>query len=307
MDPADERRWVVFLPLGGVGADRRRHERHEWLGFALHAGGRQAARSRSRDAWRAASARPRSPSPPRRMTAAVDAVFTTSPATRSPICGPSPKVTSASPVCTAIRTGRLPSVTRSRMASAARTARSGSSSWAIGAPNTPIAASPMNLSKRATEPLDLLLRHGMERHEDAPDVLGVGAVAVLGEPGEVGEDDRDEPAFLERRVRRTRRSRGACRTTDRTGRSEARRRRTFGHRRASCVPHDAQKRAVSSFIVWHEGQGIDTRRVYRRPVPRLGLSRQRCAGVRRGWRARSPSPRSRGRRAVDTTTGTSMP
>jgi hypothetical protein len=41
---------------------------------------------------------------------------------------------------------RSSSRTQSRIASAARTARSGSSSWEAGAPNSAITASPMNFS-----------------------------------------------------------------------------------------------------------------------------------------------------------------
>ena len=72
--------------------------------------------------------------------------MTTSPATFSPTCGPVANVTTASPVLTAARTGIAISAARAWIASAARTARSASSSWATGAPNTPMAASPMNLS-----------------------------------------------------------------------------------------------------------------------------------------------------------------
>ena len=53
------------------------------------------------------------------------------------------------------------------------------------------------LVQRAAEPLDLFLGDRMERHEDPPSVLRISAVAALGESGEVGEHDRDEPAFLE--------------------------------------------------------------------------------------------------------------
>ena len=81
-----------------------------------------------------------------------DAVFTTSPATASPTWGPEPNATIASPVFTATRTASSGSTRRrssidSRIRSPARTARTGSSSWAMGAPNTPMAASPMNLSR----------------------------------------------------------------------------------------------------------------------------------------------------------------
>src|SRR5262245_51835243 len=79
------------------------------------------------------------------------AVLTTSPVTLSPIWGPAPNATTASPVAIPTRAAiagpgawspRIPSW----MASPARTARSGSSSCATGAPNTPSAASPTNLS-----------------------------------------------------------------------------------------------------------------------------------------------------------------
>ena len=80
-----------------------------------------------------------------------EVVFTTSPATASPTWGPEPNETTASPVFTATRTAMSGSSRRrssivSRIRSAARTARTGSSSCATGAPNTPITASPMNLS-----------------------------------------------------------------------------------------------------------------------------------------------------------------
>ena len=76
------------------------------------------------------------------------AVLTTSPATiASPSAARAPRLTSASPVLTAIRTCSAScSCAQSRIASAARTARSGSSSWAVGAPKTAITASPMNFS-----------------------------------------------------------------------------------------------------------------------------------------------------------------
>jgi len=75
-------------------------------------------------------------------------VFTTSPAAiPSPAVGRAPRLISASPVLTPIRTWMLlSSRAQSRIASAARTARSGSSSCATGAPNTAITASPMNFS-----------------------------------------------------------------------------------------------------------------------------------------------------------------
>src|SRR6266542_813120 len=83
-----------------------------------------------------------------------EAVFTTSPATFSPTWGPEANVTTASPEFTAART-RMPAVgsawfsssTRPWIFRAARIARSASSSCATGAPNTPMTASPMNLSR----------------------------------------------------------------------------------------------------------------------------------------------------------------
>ena len=82
-----------------------------------------------------------------------DAVFTTSPVTLSPICGPWPNAITASPVLIPMRTAsskpgcsRFASSTSSRICRPARIARSGSSSWPTGAPNTPSTASPMNLS-----------------------------------------------------------------------------------------------------------------------------------------------------------------
>ena len=62
--------------------------------------------------------------------------------------------TTTSPVLTPTRTlrsrwgwARFRSRTDSRMASPQRTARSGSSSWVEGTPNTAMAPSPMNLSR----------------------------------------------------------------------------------------------------------------------------------------------------------------
>ena len=76
------------------------------------------------------------------------AVLTTSPvAIPSPSAGLAPRSTSASPVLTAILTWRSSSSrAQSLIARAARTARSGSSSCATGAPNRAMTASPMNFS-----------------------------------------------------------------------------------------------------------------------------------------------------------------
>ena len=75
-------------------------------------------------------------------------MLTTSPATiASPFAGRAPSATSASPVLN--RDAHLEAAVLQRRlgtASAARTARSGSSSCATGAPKTAITASPMNFS-----------------------------------------------------------------------------------------------------------------------------------------------------------------
>ena len=75
-----------------------------------------------------------------------DAVLTRSPATMPWPCAPS--VTAASPLSTPARAFRLGSSvgTAASSSSAARTARSASSSCATGAPQTAITASPMNFS-----------------------------------------------------------------------------------------------------------------------------------------------------------------
>ncbi len=79
-----------------------------------------------------------------------EAVFTRSPATIPwPVA---PTVAAASPVRTAGADleRRSPAsemaLTASTSSSAARTARSGSSSWAVGTPHTAMTASPMNFS-----------------------------------------------------------------------------------------------------------------------------------------------------------------
>ena len=110
-------------------------------------------RTRSRRAWRGMSPRRRRLADGRGCCRR-DAVLTTSPATiASPCSGRAESVTIASPVFTAPRMLELElgllRVDRrhaSRTASAARTARSGSSPCAVGAPKTAITASPTNFS-----------------------------------------------------------------------------------------------------------------------------------------------------------------
>jgi hypothetical protein len=82
-----------------------------------------------------------------------EAVLTTSPTTPS-LSEPGARATSASPVLMPIRTASssagcawFSSAIASSMRSAHRTARSGSSSWTAGTPNTAMTASPMSLSR----------------------------------------------------------------------------------------------------------------------------------------------------------------
>jgi hypothetical protein len=78
------------------------------------------------------------------------AVFITSPAAiHSPALGLAPRATTTSPVLMPMRTescrpgfSAFIRASRSRIAKAAWIARSGSSSWAMGAPNSAIIASP---------------------------------------------------------------------------------------------------------------------------------------------------------------------
>jgi hypothetical protein len=74
-----------------------------------------------------------------------EAVLTTSPTTPSLRCWSA--ATTASPVLMPMRTSSASSCAASSMARPQRTARSGSSSWVDGAPNTAITPSPMNLSR----------------------------------------------------------------------------------------------------------------------------------------------------------------
>ncbi len=122
---------------------------------SLPAPSRSSNANRSRVARRVAS--PTAIPPTGATACSRPASATTSPVTRSPTCGPGPSVTTASPVSIPIRTasGALEPVSsrpslRSSIScwirKAARIARSGSSSCAAGAPNTPRTPSPTNLS-----------------------------------------------------------------------------------------------------------------------------------------------------------------
>ena len=82
------------------------------------------------------------------------AAFTTGPVTRSCPAGPTPVAATPDSMPTRTRSGSAsPSALprrrrRPRIARPARTARSASSSWTVGSPNTAITASPMNFSGR---------------------------------------------------------------------------------------------------------------------------------------------------------------
>ena len=133
-----------------------------------------------------------------------EAVLTRSPAT---IPWPSAaRVTAASPVITAPRTATVePSgvrrwLTASSRSTAARTARSASSSRATGVPQTAITASPMNFSMVPAVAPDPLAGQREVAVEELADRLGVAVVGQGGEADEVGEQDADDPPL--RRARR---------------------------------------------------------------------------------------------------------
>ena len=138
------------------------------------------------------------------MTGAADcsraAVLTTSPAAMpSPSPGARPSDTSASPVVTPIRTWSSPSSrAQSRIASAARTARSGSSSCATGAPKSAIDRVADELLDRAAEALELGAQPLVVRPEHRLDVLGVELLGARGEADEVGEEHRHDLALAAR-------------------------------------------------------------------------------------------------------------
>ena len=168
---------------------------------------------------------------------------------------------------------RLTSSIASCIASPARTARSGSSSWATGAPKTPITLSPMNLSIDAAEALDLLAEPAQGAVDQRLDRLGVHALGGGRVAGEVGEQDGRLAALLGRRLgaaegpraqagaRRRRRAR--CRTPCRTWPRRGSPRRSWGRRASSSAPHDMQKRARSGFSAPQVGQALSCRHAIR--------------------------------------------
>ena len=140
------------------------------------------------------------------MTGAADcsraAVLTTSPAAiPSPSAGRAPSATSASPVLTRdphLELVAPPAIAQSRIASAARTARSGSSSCATGAPKTAITASPMNFSTVPPKRSSSVAQARVVRREQRAHVLGVELLGAGREADEVGEEHRDDLALLAR-------------------------------------------------------------------------------------------------------------
>ena len=163
----------------------------------------RALRSESRRGWRRRWPGRR---PPRRAPASFwsrCAVLTTSPITvGSPPARIAP--TSTSPVFTPTRIcTRMPSrgasaASVSCIRSAARTARSASSSWATGAPNRATISSPTILSRWPAEVDDV----GDERVEAGVDeafhLLGVAPGRKRGEADEVGHEHGDEAALVGR-------------------------------------------------------------------------------------------------------------
>ena len=145
------------------------------------------------------------------------------------------------------------------MASAARTARSGSSSCATGAPNTRHHRVADELLDRAAEALELVAQAGVVGREQRPHVLGVELLGARGEADEVGEEDGDDLALLaagesSRRERR------------RTGHAEPRARRILGG--AVGTKHaPSVKRRLRSFYWRTEGASE------RRSTP-LGVGRK---------------------------------
>ena len=106
------------------------------------------------------------------------------------------------------------SSSRSRIRSAARRARIGSSSCAAGTPNDRHHGVADELLDRAAFGLDLLAhRREVARHHLA-EVFGVEPFAELRRTGDVGEQDRDDPPLFGA----SRGSRASARTKDRTER-----------------------------------------------------------------------------------------
>ncbi len=116
--------------------------------------------------------------------------------------------------------------------SAARTARSASSPYAVGAPKSPSTASPTNFSTTPAEALELGAHALVVRREDRSYVLRVELLRLRRESDEVDEEHRDEPALLAR-----------------------------PSRSASGAPQALQNRAPSGFS-WPQCGQVGTRKAY---------------------------------------------
>ena len=149
-----------------------------------------------------------------------EAVLTTSPVTMpSPSSGRAPSATTASPVSMPMRTwsarvgsASFSSSIASRMRSPARTARSASSSCAVGSAEDGHDRVPDELLDRAPVALDLLPQARVVRADARTDVLGVSGFRGGGEADEVAEEDGHDLALL---LDRGRRLLGQWRSTER--------------------------------------------------------------------------------------------
>ena len=113
------------------------------------------------------------------------------PASTSPVLSPT-RSPSRRPPPSSSATSRLTSCC---MLTAARTARSASSSWAVGAPNTAMMPSPVSLSTwppTSTTTLASAAEHPVGHFADP---LGIEVLGPGGEVGEVAEQHGDDPAL----------------------------------------------------------------------------------------------------------------
>ena len=166
----------------------------------------------------------------------------------------------------------------SRISTAARTARSASSSWTCGIPKTAIAASPTNFStvppwrSRIARELGVVARHQLA--ED----LRIGALAERRGADEVAEDDRDGLAHVRRRSGQRRAS--SCRrsgmrpdspdhTTCRSRQKRPPRRREIQAGRRTGADHGCAM--TSRKVGCHRGRGLaGARRTGVLLPPRIG-------------------------------------
>ena len=115
----------------------------------------------------------------------------------SPSAGRAPSETSASPVFTPIRTWSSPSsTTHSRIASAARTARSGSSSCATGAAEERNDGVADELLHGTAEVLELSPQPLPVRPQERTDILGIHRFGTRREADEIGKEDGQYLSFL---------------------------------------------------------------------------------------------------------------